>query len=66
MSVPIAAGISLLDDAQGGGVGLARHIQLGQTVIDGGQFEIFVDGFVDLTARHQLIDQAVAGAHVHG
>ena len=66
VSVPIAAGIPLLDDAQGGGVGFACHIQLSQTVIDGGQFKIFVDGFVDLTARHQLIDQAVAGAHVHG
>ena len=58
--VPIAVGIALLYHAQGGGVGFARHIQFGETIVDGGQFKIFTNGIVDLSACDELIDEACA------
>lgn len=62
VTVPIAAGASLLDEAQGVGISFARHVEFCEPVMDGGKFEVFLDGVVDLSARHKLVDQAVARA----
>jgi len=61
VDIPGAVRVRLLDDAQGGGVGFARHVEFGEAVINIGQFKIFVDGFVHQAARHELINQARAG-----
>jgi hypothetical protein len=63
--VPIPTGVSLLDGMQRGGIGLARHIQLSETVVDIRQVKIFLDGFIDLTAGCELIDQECAGSDIH-
>ena len=63
--VPVAVGIALLYHAQGGGVCFARHIQFGETVIDGGKLKIFANCIVNSTPRDKLIYKTAAHAKVH-
>ncbi len=63
--IPGAVGAALLGKTQRRGVGLARHVEFGETVVDVGQVEVFPDGFVHQTAGGELVDQPCTHRQVH-